>query len=130
VNWQEMVLIRAEAAGGQQAITLVNQLRAAANLPLVTYADPNNATQIRYMIIEERRRALYAEARYLQTMLKNPDVAWFPRGVGGTRGFGHKYTGGVRFTMPDGEYINNENLTTADKGTGCKPLEAPVNVNI
>jgi hypothetical protein len=130
VNWQEMVLIRAEAAGGQQAITLVNQLRAAANLPLVTYADPNNAKQIRYMIIEERRRALYAEARYLQTMLKNPDVAWFPRGVGGTRGFGHKYTGGVRFTMPDNEFINNENLSTADKGTGCKPLEAPVNVNI
>ena len=63
-------------------------------------------------------------------MLKNPDVAWFPRGVGGTRGFGHKYTGGVRFTMTDNEYINNENLSTADKGTGCAANQKPVNVDI
>ena len=41
----------------------MNELRAADDLPLVTYADPNNAEQIRYMIIE-KRRALVMEARY------------------------------------------------------------------
>ena len=130
VNWQEMVLIRAEGMGGQGAIDLVNELRAHEGLPLVTYADPNNAEEIRFMIIEERRRALYNEGRYFQTKLKNLDVSWFPRSVGGTRGFGHQYFGGVRFLMPDGEYVNNENLTTADKATGCNPNEAPVNVDV
>ena len=128
VNWKEMVLIRAEIEGGQGAIDLVNELRMADGLPLVTYADPNNATQIQYMIIEERRRALVAEGRFLQTKLQNLDVSWFPRGIGGTRGFGHAFGGGVRFIMPDAEYINNLNLTTADRGTGCNPNEAPVNI--
>ena len=126
VNWKEMVLIRAESAGGQGAIDLVNQLRVYDNLPQVTYADPNNAEQIRFMILEERRRALVAEGRYYQSKLRNLDVSWFPRAVGGTRGFGHAYGGGVRFLMPDGEYINNENMTLDDRATGCNPLEAPV----
>ena len=130
VNWKEMVLIRAEIEGGRRAIDLVNELRIYEDLPLVTYADPNNAEEIRFMIIEERRRALYNEGRYFQTKLKNLDVSWFPRSVGGTRGFGHQYFGGVRFLMPDGEYVNNENLTTADKATGCNPNEAPVNVDV
>ena len=52
VNWKEMVLIRAEAAGGQTAIDLVNSIRQADQLPLVTYADPANAAQIERMIIE------------------------------------------------------------------------------
>ena len=79
------------------------------------------------MIVEERRRALYAEARFFHTMIENPDLLWFPRNIGGSRGFGHVYDGGVRFLMPDGEYINNENLTPNDRATGCNPNEAPVN---
>ena len=64
VNWREIWLIKAELEGGQNAINLVNEIRAEDNrlfgleLPLVTYADPSNATQIRYMIIEEKRRVL------------------------------------------------------------------------
>jgi hypothetical protein len=54
VNWKEMVLIRAEIAGGQAAIDLVNTLRTADNLPRVTYANPSDAKQIKYMIFEER----------------------------------------------------------------------------
>ena len=129
VNWQEMVLIRAEGVGGQGAIDLVNVLRTDAGLPLVTYADPNNATQIRYMIIEERRRALVLEGRYFQTKLQNPDILWFPRNIGGTRGFDHGFRGGVRFLMPNGEFVNNTNLTTADRATQCAPLEAPVSID-
>jgi hypothetical protein len=127
VNWKEMVLIRAEAAGGQGAIDLVNTLRAADNLPRVTYADPGNAQQIRYMLIEERRRALYTEARYFYTMLKNPDVAWFPRAFGQTWQAGMNLQGGVRWLMPQGEYELNPNLSLTDQATGCKPAERPVN---
>jgi hypothetical protein len=130
VNWKEMWLIRAEIEGGARAIELVNELRAADGLPLVTYADPGNANQIRYMIIEERRRALAMEGRFFHTKVMNPDLMWFPRGIGGTRGFGHPLDGGVRFLMSGGEYINNQNLTLADRATGCSANQAPVNVDI
>ena len=126
VNWKEMWLIRAEIEGGQRAIDLVNELRAADDLPLVTYADPANAQQIRYMIIEERRRALHLEARFFMTKLRNPDILWFPRGAGNSPKFGHRLTGGVRFTMTAVEYEFNANLTEADEGTGCNPVEAPL----
>jgi hypothetical protein len=126
VNWKEMVLIRAEAAGGQAAIDLVNQIRTADKLPLVTYANPANAKEIRYMILEEKRRSLYQEGRYFYTMLRNLDVSWFPRNVGGTRFKSRPFQGGVRWTMTASEYIDNANLTVADKGTGCPAAEQPV----
>ncbi len=126
VNWKEMWLIRAELEGGQRAIDLVNELRAADNLPLVTYADPNNAQQIRYMIIEERRRALQLEARFFMTKLRNPDILWFPRGAGASVKFARPMQGGVRFIMSDDEYELNADLTLADRGTGCDPAEAPL----
>ena len=129
VNWKEMVLIRAEIAGGQQAIDLVNQLRTADNLPRVTYLSGATATpqQIRYMIWEERRRTLFNEARFFYTKLKNLDVFWFPRNNGGTRGQQRSLRGGVRYAMPTTEYIATENLSTADMGTGCAVHERPVN---
>ncbi|MSR35283.1 MAG: hypothetical protein EXR95_01395 [Gemmatimonadetes bacterium] len=127
VNWKEMVLIRAEIAGGQQAIDLVNTLRTADNLPRVTYADPTKATQIKYMIWEERRRTLFSEARFFYTKLKNLDVFWFPRDNGGTRGQRRALGGGIRYTMPTDEYIANRNLSPADKATGCAVNERPLN---
>ena len=127
VNWKEMVLIRAEAEGGQRAIDLVNQLRDFDDLPRVTYADSANAEQIRRMIIEERRRALFLEARYFMTKLQNPDILWFPRDVGATLRGGHQLQGGVRFVMPEDEYNLNENFSLADRGTLCDPGTRPVN---
>jgi hypothetical protein len=126
VNWKEMVLIRAEIEGGQRAIDLVNQLRTFDRLPLVTYASPTNATQIKYMIIEERRRALFNEGRFFYTKLKNLDLLWFPRNVGGTRARQRTLLGGIRYTMSLTEYIANPNLSTADKATGCSTNERPV----
>ena len=126
VNWKEMVLIRAEIAGGQTAIDLVNTIRTADNLPKVTYANPNDATQIRYMIIEERRRALWLEGRYFFTKLKNLDVLWFPRAQGTTPEGGLNLEGGVRFLMPDDEFVLNTNLGPNAKATGCGKNEAPV----
>jgi hypothetical protein len=130
VNWKEMMLIRAEAVGGQGAIDLVNQLRAAEMppLPRVTYASPTNATQIKYMIIEERRRALFNEGRFFYTKLRNLDLLWFPRDVGGTRAKSHSLRGGMRFTMPNAEFINNTNLNTGLMASGCAASEGkPIN---
>ena len=125
VNWKEMVLIRAEVEGGQRAIDLVNELRVADNLPRVTYASPNNAPQIKYMIIEERRRALFLEGRFYYTKLQNLDLLWFPRKSGTVPG-GANYQGGVRFAMPDAEYLLNKNITDLNKrGTGCDAASKP-----
>jgi hypothetical protein len=127
VNWKEMVLIRAEIEGGQKAIDLVNELRIADDLPRVTYADPNNAEQIRYMIIEERRRALFNEARFFYSKLKNMDVLWFPRDNGGTRFQRRALQGGIRYVMPNSEYIANPNLSPAMKASACAQHERPIN---
>ncbi len=125
VNWKEMWLIRAEIEGGQRAIDLVNELREADELPLVTYADPANAEEIRYMIFEERRRALYLEGRFFMTKLQNPGLFWFPRGNGVNILSSLALRGGVRFIMPENEYVLNSNLTRADRGTGCDAVVAP-----
>jgi hypothetical protein len=126
VNWKEMVLIRAEAEGGQRAIDLVNVLRAADGLPRVTYADPANTQQIRYMIIEERRRALFLEGRFYFTKLKNLDLLWFPRGQGQQFSGRNSYGGAVRMIMPNSEFDLNPNLTQALRATGCPQHERPV----
>jgi hypothetical protein len=127
VNWQEMVLIRAEAVGGQGAIDLVNTLRTAANLPRVTYLTAGDTEGIRRMIIEERRRALMLEGRYYYTKLKNLDLLWFPRNQGTMPTAGQPYSGGVRLAMPSGEYQLNPNILDLNKrGTGCDAKSAPI----
>jgi hypothetical protein len=127
VNWKEMVLIRAELEGGQKAIDLVNELRTADKLPLVTYANPANAEQLRQMVFEERRRALFNEARFFYTKLKNLDLLWFPRDAGGTRFQNRPLLGGIRYVMPNAEYVANPNLSPAMKATGCSQHERPIN---
>jgi hypothetical protein len=133
VGWKEMWLIRAEHQGGQGAIDRVNELRAAAALPLVTYLDGATATpgEIRTMLLEERRRAFYNEGgRYWSTKIQNADVLWFPRGEGQQWAAGRSFQGGVRVAMPDTEYTTNPHFLArgglAARGTGCDPLEAPV----
>jgi hypothetical protein len=125
VNWREMWLIRAELEGGQRAIELVNEIRTADGLPIVTYASATNAEQIKYMIIEERRRALFLEGRYYLTKLKNMDILWFPRGEGALPTGGQFLLGGIRFVMPLTEYQLNPNLTLDDQATGCPAPERP-----
>jgi len=129
VSWKEMWLIRAEIEGGQTAIDLVNDLRTAAGLPTVSYISGGTASvqDIRYMILEEWRRALFSEGgRYWATKIRNTDVLWFPRGEGQTPFQGYSLRGGVRLTMPSLEYEANRNLGLEDMATGCNPNEAPV----
>jgi hypothetical protein len=120
INWKEIALIAAEAEGGQGAIDRVNRVRAADGLPLVTYADPANAQQVRYMILEERRRALFLEGRYYASELLNLDVSWFPRGIGNNQEKKEDFGGAVKHLMPDAEYELNTNITLDDRATGCK----------
>jgi hypothetical protein len=120
VNWKEMWLIRAEFEGGQKAIDYVNEIRTEDKLPKVTYANPNNAEQIRQMVIEERRRALFVEGRYFPAKVQNLDIIWFPRNEGKnpTRS-GSQYGDAIRLLMPAQEFILNPNLSNADRGTKC-----------
>ena len=126
VNWKEMWLIRAEIEGGQKAIDLVNELRDFDKLPKVTYANPASAKDIRYLIIEERRRALFVEGRYLFTKLQNLDILWFPRGEGNQLSGRGSYGGAVRMHMPNPEYELNPNLKLSDRATGCPVNERPM----
>ena len=126
VGWQEMWLIRAELEGGQAAIDRVNELRDFHMLPRVTYADPSDAAEIRLMIIEERRRQLFLEARFWSTKIRNTDLLWFPRGEGNTPLGAFPHQGGVRKLMPAIEYEVNPNLVEADEATGCDPSQRPV----
>jgi hypothetical protein len=137
VNWREMRLIQAEAAGPSAAgVNLVNLLRTAAGLPLVQGAYrtlvEGNAARYRDLLIEERRRALFEEGRFWATKLKHNDILWFPRSVGDLTNASSSYTfgGGVRLLRDSDEYQINPNFAGAGglalRGTGCTPFEAPV----
>ena len=120
------MLIKAEAQGGQAAIDLVNELRTFHSLPQVTYADPGNATEIRYMILEERRRELFLTSRWWASKIQNTDVLWFPRSTGFFPEQGYELNGGVRMVMPRSEYDLNENFTVDQRSTGCDVNQRPV----
>jgi hypothetical protein len=125
ISWREMWLIAAEAEGGQLAIDRVNDLRTFHGLPLVTYlTGASSAQDIRYMIIEERRRELFAEGgRFWATKLQNLDLLWFPRNQGVMPTQGWSLFGGVRVLMDTGEYTENPNLSLDSRGTGCTVAE-------
>jgi hypothetical protein len=127
LNWREMWLIRAEIEGGQTAIDLVNELRAAGGLPAVTYADPANALQIRYMVLEERRRELWLEGgRWWATKIQNLDLLWFPRNEGLFPTQRYPLDGGVRVIMPNNEYELNNNFALEHRGSMCSVAERPL----
>ena len=131
ISWQELRLIRAEAAGtAAEAIGHIDAIRAAAGLPLVTYG-PSTATEITYMIHEEHRRELFSGgARYWSYKIQHPTRAWFPRQEGVTPFQGYNLGGGVRLLFPINEYENNENWIAIGgrdaRGTGCAADERPV----
>ena len=126
VDWEEIWLIQAEIEGGQRAIDRVNDIRAAYSLPLVTYVDPGNAQQVKFMILEERRRTLFNEVgRFWATKILNTDLLFFPRTKGVTPEQGYDLNGGVRMVMPNDEYELNPNLGFGVRATGCDPDQAP-----
>ena len=132
INWKEMRLIQAEAAGpGGTATAFVNQVRTADGvLPIAgTYLTlvETDAGRFEDMLIEERRRTLWLEGRFWATKIIKNEKLWFPRGLGDfinnaqARSFG----GGVRQLMQTDEYSINTNFTLDDRGSGCAVGERP-----
>jgi hypothetical protein len=141
MTWEELKLIQADseleiggAANLQNAIDLVNELRAAKGLPeisgayLTTLTDgTDDFNEVRYMLIEERRREFFAEGgRYWSTKIQNTDVLWFPRLQGATPFQGYNLQGAVRQLFAADEYEQNDHFVDRGgldaRGTGCNSL--------
>lgn len=109
-TWREALLIRAEVAGGQEAVNIINQLHARVNLPPFQSNDP---AAILAQVQEERRRELFLEGHRLYDTIRfsvpfHPAVgAVFPNG-GGT------YGTNKCLPLPDIERLNNPTIS----GTG------------
>jgi hypothetical protein len=105
-TWREAVLIRAEVAGGQTAVQLINQLRTASNLPAFS---STVETQIQAQVREERRRELFLEGhRLFDTIRFNLPLvpaagSVFPNGGG-------NYGSNKCLPLPDVERLNNPNI--------------------
>lgn len=106
-SWREALLIRAEVAGGQQAVGFINQLRARLSLP--PFASTDEAT-IQAQVREERRRELFLEGHRLFDTIRfsvplRPAVgAVFVNG-GGT------YGTNKCLPLPDIERLNNPTIS-------------------
>lgn len=106
-TWREALLIRAEVAGGQTAVGIINQLRSRfTGLP--TFASTDEAA-IQAQVREERRRELFLEGHRLYDTIrfnvpfKPAAGAPFPNG-GGT------YGTNKCLPLPDIERLNNPNI--------------------
>ena len=137
INWKEMRLIRAEAAGATQTgIDHVNVIRAADGLPEIggggddTYRDSliGDADAYEDMLLEEARRALWQEGRFWSRKIIHNEKLWFPRAEGDLINTGASYTfgGGVRQLLSGTEYQVNENFVALGgldaRGKGCDAI--------
>lgn len=108
-TWREALLIRAEVAGGQTAVGIINQLRARHSLPQFS---STVEADIQAQVQEERRRELFLEGHRLydtirfNVPLRPPVGAVFPNG-GGT------YGTNKCLPLPDIERLNNPNIARA-----------------
>lgn len=108
-TWREALLIRAEVAGGQTAVGIINQLRARHSLPAFSSTDD---AAILAQVQEERRRELFLEGHRLfdtirfNVPLRPAPGAVFPNG-GGT------YGTNKCLPLPDIERLNNPNIARA-----------------
>ncbi len=98
-RYAEAQLILAEAQGGAAAVTIINTMRAAANLK--PYTGPTDAASIKTLIIGERQRVLFVEGfRAFDVERLNIDLAPAP---GSTYRFGGVYGNTVCLPLPDVE---------------------------
>lgn len=108
-RYEEAQLILAEAQGGANAVTIINALRAAVTLK--PYTGATDATSIKNLVIDERRRALFVEG------FRNYDIQRFNLPFNPTVGTPYPRAGGtygntVCLPLPDVERINNPNIGT------------------
>jgi hypothetical protein len=110
-TWREALLIRAEVAGGQEAVDLINQLRTRPGVGLAPFSSTDPAA-IQAQVQEERRRELFLESHRLFDTIRfnvplNPAPgAAFPNGGG-------QYGTNKCLPLPDVERLNNPNIPDA-----------------
>jgi starch-binding outer membrane protein, SusD/RagB family len=102
----EAKLIRAEAAGGQTAVNLINELRAVHGLPAFS---SNDATEIRNQVIEERRREFFLESQTLYDLTRY-NLPLNPAPGSQYRDQNDTYGDQRCMPLPDVERNNNPNL--------------------
>lgn len=107
-RYEEAQLILAEAQGGSAAVTIINTMRAAVSLK--GYTGPTDAASIKNLIIDERRRVLFAEG------FRNYDIQRFSIPFNPAVGTAYPRVGGsygntTCLPMPDIERLNNPNAT-------------------
>jgi hypothetical protein len=108
-SYEEAQLIRAEALGGTQAVTIINGLRDLYSLP--HYTGATDAASIKTLIINERQRALFAEG------FRNYDIQRFQIPFSPPVGTPYPIKGGTYgnttcLPLPDIERFNNPNITS------------------
>lgn len=101
-SWREARLISAEVKGGATAVSAINELRAASNLPLYASSDP---AAILAQVYEERRRELFLDGHRLNDMLRlsRPFDT-------GTTFKGVPYGNTTCLPLPDAERLSNPNF--------------------
>ena len=107
-SYKEAQLILAEVQGGAGAVTIINAMRTAAGLK--PYSGATDAASIKALIIDERRRVLFAEG------LRNYDIQRFSIPFNPAVGTPFPIKGGtygntVCLPLPDVEKFNNPNAT-------------------
>jgi hypothetical protein len=115
-RYAEAQLILAEAQGGANAVTIINAMRAAANVN--PYTGPTDAASIKALIASERQRVLFLEGfRAFDIERMNLDLV---PAVGSPYLQGGVYGGSVCFPVPDIEKNNNPNVVAADILSGVR----------
>ena len=107
-RYEEAQLIIAEVQGGATAVSIINAMRAPVNLK--PYAGPADATSIKNLVIDERRRVLFVEG------FRNYDIGRFKIPFNPAVGTPFPLKGGtygntVCLPLPDVERFNNPNIT-------------------
>ena len=115
-RYAEAQLVLAEAQGGASAVTIINTMRAAANL--TPYTGPTDAASITGLIASERQRVLFLEG-YRGYDIERLNLPLVPA-VGSPYLQGGVYGGTVCFPVPDIEKNNNPNVVAAEIITGVR----------
>lgn len=102
----EARLIVAEAAGGQVAVGIINELHDRVGLPPFASSDP---TEIRDQILEERKREFFVDGHHLGD-LRQYSIPFTPAPGTPFIDLGGVYGDQTCFPLPDIERANNPNI--------------------
>lgn len=103
----EARLIVAEAAGGQTAVDIINELHDLVGLPHFSSSDP---AAIQAQLVEERRRTFFLEGHHLGDV-RQYNIPLTPAPGVPFKDGGGTYRDQKCFPLPDSERLNNPNIS-------------------